>query len=207
MPEYLTIGELARQQGLSRSTLLYYDRLGLLRPVNRSEGNYRLYSPAEAARLEQICLYRRMGVPLKEVVVLLEQVDSESPRAAQILAGRLRSLEEEVTRLQEQQRQIIRLLASMNCAPSVRHRGQTARKAQPHAGSSGLPSIPVLEEADMVNKERWVAIMKAAGLTDDDMRNWHRQFEKMEPEAHQEFLQSLDIGSEEIESIREWSRT
>jgi hypothetical protein len=58
----------------------------------------------------------------------------------------------------------------------------------------------------MISKERWVDIMRAAGLNDQDMQNWHRQFEKMEPEAHQEFLESLGIKAEEIAKIREWSR-
>jgi MerR family transcriptional regulator, thiopeptide resistance regulator len=58
----------------------------------------------------------------------------------------------------------------------------------------------------MINKERWVEIMRAAGLNEKDMRNWHIQFEKMEPEAHQEFLESLGINATEIQQIREWSR-
>jgi MerR family transcriptional regulator, thiopeptide resistance regulator len=62
-------------------------------------------------------------------------------------------------------------------------------------------------ELEMVNKERWVEIMRAAGLTEEDMHNWHIQFEKMEPEAHQEFLESLGIQPSEIDLIREWSRS
>lgn len=58
----------------------------------------------------------------------------------------------------------------------------------------------------MLNKDRWVDIMRAAGLSDEDMHNWHAQFEKMEPEAHQEFLVSLGIEAAEIQKIREWSR-
>jgi hypothetical protein len=58
----------------------------------------------------------------------------------------------------------------------------------------------------MVNKQRWVEIMRAAGFNEQDMHNWHSQFEKMEPEAHQEFLKSLGIPSEEIKNIREYSR-
>ena len=58
----------------------------------------------------------------------------------------------------------------------------------------------------MINKERWVEIMQAAGLNEQDRRNWHAQFEKMEPEAHQEFLESLGIQPDEINKIREWSR-
>ena len=50
----------------------------------------------------------------------------------------------------------------------------------------------------MINKERWVEIMRAAGLTQEDMHNWHIQFEKMEPESHQEFLESLGIEAAEI---------
>jgi len=33
----------------------------------------------------------------------------------------------------------------------------------------------------MINKERWVEIMRAAGFKEKDMHNWHIQFEKMEP--------------------------
>jgi len=58
----------------------------------------------------------------------------------------------------------------------------------------------------MIGKDRWVEIMRAAGLSDQEMENWHRQFENMEPEAHREFLQSLGIKPAEIEKIREWSR-
>ncbi len=58
----------------------------------------------------------------------------------------------------------------------------------------------------MISKDRWVEIMRAAGLKEQDMHNWHVQFEKMEPEAHQEFLESLGIQEAEIKKIREWSR-
>ena len=58
----------------------------------------------------------------------------------------------------------------------------------------------------MIRKERWVEIMRAAGFSETDMHNWHIQFEKMEPEAHQEFLESLGIEAAEISRIREWSR-
>jgi hypothetical protein len=58
----------------------------------------------------------------------------------------------------------------------------------------------------MIHKMRWVEIMQAAGFSEEDMHNWHFQFEKMEPEAHQEFLESLGIKPAEIVKIREYSR-
>ena len=55
------ISQLAEQFGLSRSTLLYYDRIGLLSPSARSEAGYRQYSAADRGRLESICSLRRAG--------------------------------------------------------------------------------------------------------------------------------------------------
>lgn len=171
----MTISALAKESGLSRTALLYYDRLGLLKPSRRSRSGYRLYSPADVERLGQICLFRQMGIPLKDVRKLLK-TDGGSPPAA-ILRRRLAVLDREIARLRRQQREILQLL----------------KQKQLQQG------------ADMISKERWVEIMKAAGLTEEDMHNWHVQFEKMEPEAHQEFLESLGISPEEIRSIREWS--
>jgi DNA-binding transcriptional MerR regulator len=201
MPDLLTIGQVARRSGLSRSTLLYYDRLGLLEPADRSKGNYRLYSRSQAERLQKIRLYRRMGMPLKKIRLLLDQVVPDSPRAARVLQDHLQTLEREIERLQEQQRQIVRLLESMhrrNALPGI------ARKVRARSRRRVIQSIN--KEAEVVNKDQFVKILKAAGLSEEDMENIHRQFEKMEPEAHQEFLHSLGLGAEEIEKIREKSR-
>ena len=172
----LTIGALAKMFGLSRSTLLYYDRLGLLRPSKRSGGNYRLYTPAESKRLEQICLHRQMGIPLREIDRLL--LSPGSNVSVTILRNRLQALDREIAEMRSQQRSIVAILKQKSI-----HR-----------------------EASMIKKDRWMQIMKAAGLSEHDMHNWHAQFEQMEPEAHQEFLESLGIEPSEIKKIREHSR-
>jgi len=53
-----TVGRLGELCGISRSTLLYYDSLGLLSPSGRSPSGYRLYSEADRARLERILAFR-----------------------------------------------------------------------------------------------------------------------------------------------------
>jgi hypothetical protein len=58
----------------------------------------------------------------------------------------------------------------------------------------------------MVTKEKWVAVMRGAGFTEDDMRRWHAEFEKSAPQEHQEFLEFLHIPAQEVQQIREWSR-
>ena len=58
---------MAKRFGLSRSTLLYYDSIGLLSPSERSDSNYRLYSGADVERMELIDVYRRAGLPLVDI--------------------------------------------------------------------------------------------------------------------------------------------
>jgi DNA-binding transcriptional MerR regulator len=204
MAEKLTIGRLARNAGLSRATLLYYDRLGLLQPRGRSGGNYRVYGPADAQRLEQILLYRSMGIPLKEMAPLLDQTLRAGSTEA-ILRRRLSTLEAQIESLHGQQQQILRLLERFPSAGKTQTRGKGR-----HGDNVRLPgkgkSKASAKENDVVNKKRWVEIMTAAGFGEQEMRNWHRQFEKMEPDAHQEFLESLQIEAAEIGRIREWSR-
>lgn len=172
----ITISVLAKKSGLSRSALLYYDRLGLLKPSERSRSGYRLYSSTDADRLEQICLFRKLGIPLGDMKKHLEAPGGNAP--ADILQRRLRILDGEIANLRKQQHYILELLKQK----------------------------PLQQGDEMITKERWVEIMQAAGFNQQDMKNWHIQFEKMEPQAHQEFLVSLGIPAEEINKIREWSR-
>jgi MerR family transcriptional regulator, thiopeptide resistance regulator len=39
------------------------------------------------------------------------------------------------------------------------------------------------------------------------MLKWHREFEKLSPLLHQEFLEGLGITGDETALIRQWSRT
>ena len=58
----------------------------------------------------------------------------------------------------------------------------------------------------MITKDKWVAIMRAAGFSQDDMHRWHSEFEKEAPAEHQEFLEFLHIPADEITTIRRLSR-
>lgn len=194
-----TIGQLGRQYNLSRSTLLYYDRLGLLRPRNRSTSNYRIYSPADAERLRQICLFRRLGIPLKEIARVLDGAQSTG-QTASLLRRRLETLATEIAAREEQQRQIVRLLSQFSARKVPRKRAAAAPKDVRVNGVSSTSSQH--KESNVVNKQRWVEIMRAAGFNDDAMRAWHQHFEQMEPAAHQEFLESLGISAAEIARIR-----
>ena len=103
----LTVTLLARACGLSRSTVLYYESLGLLKPVRRSAGNYRLYGERDLERLRQVCLYRNAGLKLSDIRSILDRPHGD---AALVLQRRLIELGGEIERLREHQRAIARLL-------------------------------------------------------------------------------------------------
>lgn len=53
-----------------------------------------------------------------------------------------------------------------------------------------------------LTKDEFVAILKEAGLTEEQMLAFHQTFEKRAPDAHQEFLEYLQIDGKEIVHIR-----
>jgi DNA-binding transcriptional MerR regulator len=98
--------------------------------------------------------------------------------ASAVLGRRLVEIDAEIARLRGHQRAIARLL--------------------PGAGALG--------RHDMITKDKWVSIMKKAGLSEDDMHRWHAEFERSAPAEHQQFLEFLHIPADEVRSIRSWSR-
>jgi MerR family transcriptional regulator, thiopeptide resistance regulator len=61
------VGELAAATGLTVRTLHYFEEIGLLVPSGRTAAGHRLYDEHDLARLYQICLLRRVGLPLADI--------------------------------------------------------------------------------------------------------------------------------------------
>jgi DNA-binding transcriptional MerR regulator len=172
----LTVTRLARACQIARSTVLYYESIGLLHRPRRTAGNYRVYSDADLDRLRRICAYRNSGLTLADIRSVVDA--PQTAGAAAVLRRRLLELDAAIQQLRDHQQAIARLLQS-NVLP---------------------------RRTPMVTKEKWVAVMRSAGFTEDDMRRWHAEFEKSAASEHQEFLEFLHIPPAEIERIRTWSR-
>ncbi len=104
-------------------------------------------------------------------------LDRPAGDAPRVLKRRLLELDGEIKALRAHQSAILKLLRSRS-----------------------------FRRAKMISKEKWVAIMKECGLSDEQMHRWHSEFERAAPEEHQEFLEFLHIPSAEIKGIRERSR-
>ncbi len=103
----LTVTNLARSCGLSRSSVLYYESMGLLKAARRSAGNYRVYGENDLQRLRQICIYRDAGLKLGDIRSIL---DRPASHAAGVPERRLLQLNGEIEKLRDHQRAIARLL-------------------------------------------------------------------------------------------------
>ncbi|HWA96284.1 MAG TPA: MerR family transcriptional regulator [Terracidiphilus sp.] len=174
----ITVTQLARRCGLSRTALLYYESIGLMPPPQRSGGNYRSYSEADVLRLQQIRAYRDAGLKVDDIRQLLNvRSDRPATGAAAVLRRRLLELDAEIADRRRHQQAILKLLE---------HKALGRRK--------------------MISKEKWVSIMKGCGFTAEQMNRWHAEFERAAPEEHQEFLEFLHIPTAEIKTIRAQSR-
>ena len=88
-PKTYTISAVADQYGIHPQTLRLYEREGLLKP-SRSEGNTRLYTDPDLARLELILsLTRDLGVNLAGVEIIMnmrEKMDAMQHEFERFLA-------------------------------------------------------------------------------------------------------------------------
>jgi len=171
-----SIGQLGEAFGLSRSTLIYYDKLSLLKPSSRSSANYRLYTERDYQRLAKVMTYRSTGMSLQAIAKLLKKSGKTS--RIEVLETQIEQINGDIQKLRKQQAVTIELLQSSGI---------------------NLPSRSM-------NKDKWVQLLASTGMSDDDMWQWHVEFERRMPEAHQDFLESLSIPEEEIFEIRKRSK-
>jgi DNA-binding transcriptional MerR regulator len=66
-----TVQKISHMAGISTRTLRYYDEIGILKPARINSSGYRIYGQAEVDRLQQIMLYREMGVNLDVIQDIL----------------------------------------------------------------------------------------------------------------------------------------
>ena len=82
----LTISELAKTVGVPTTTLRYYERVGLLKPEDRSQGNYRLFGGESVRRLKFIRAAQAIGFTLDDVKTLLGIHDAGTPSCSDVQA-------------------------------------------------------------------------------------------------------------------------
>ncbi len=72
MPKLYMISDLASVTGMSRHTLNFYLKLGLIEESGRTESNYRFFDQTVVDRLHHIIRLREDRHSLKQIKALLE---------------------------------------------------------------------------------------------------------------------------------------
>lgn len=74
----LTVDGVIKASGLSRETLRYYEKMGLLKPQRQASNGYRLYAADDLQRLEFIFKTKKAGFTIREIRELLDLKNSVS---------------------------------------------------------------------------------------------------------------------------------
>jgi len=129
--------EFAKLAGVTVRALHHYDRLGLLKPKQRTRSGYRLYTNRDFGRLEQIVVLKFLGIPLKQIRGLLE-ADSKMPAVLQ--------RQQEV--LSEKRRQLDKAIRAIgNAQYAIQSRGEPDWKLFQF----------IVREIEMENSQEWKA--------------------------------------------------
>lgn len=72
LTQELTIQQVAEKTGLSVHTLRYYERIGLIHPINRKNNSHRRYSSDDIGWIEFLIKLRATGMPIQQMQAYAE---------------------------------------------------------------------------------------------------------------------------------------
>lgn len=115
MSDGLTIGDLATRCGVSRDTIRFYEREGLLPRPRRTPARYRVYSDEDAGRLLFIRQAQALGLTLDGIRELVQHERLRTPgqcrRVAGLLRERIATIDRRLAELKTFRRQLAQSLA------------------------------------------------------------------------------------------------
>lgn len=125
---FLRVGELAKAVGKTVRAVHLYEELGLVRPVTRTEGGFRLYDPAAKSRIAWIIKLQAIGFKLSEIQEFVKSFEhapsgrEATDRAREVFADKLSAIRAQITQLQVIENDLTEALeyleACQDCSPS-----------------------------------------------------------------------------------------
>ncbi len=116
----MRVGTLAKRTGKTVRALHHYERLGLLTPVDRTDGGYRLYDDDSEVRVRWITKLQDMGFTLSQVQDVV-RYHAESPSAPDAMRhiqdlyrDKLEETREQLEKLQALEKELVASLAYLD---------------------------------------------------------------------------------------------
>src|SRR5512141_2608475 len=103
MSTALTIQRAADETGLSADTLRYYERIGILPGIARSESGHRRFSEGDLGWIRLVQCLRATGMSIEDLhryAELMQQGDSTAPERLRLLEDHRRRIKDEMRELE-----------------------------------------------------------------------------------------------------------
>jgi DNA-binding transcriptional MerR regulator len=104
MDDELTIQQVAELTQLSSHTLRYYERIGLLAPVDRAPNGHRRYSRQDIAWIEFLTRLRATGMPIRQMqqfATLRREGDETIARRRMLLETHQQTVQQQIDELSQ----------------------------------------------------------------------------------------------------------
>nr|MBL4757197.1 MerR family DNA-binding transcriptional regulator [Hyphomicrobiales bacterium] len=110
MQKFFTIGQVAREFEVTHRALRFYEDKGLIQP--QRNGQNRLYSRRDLARLKLVLMGKRVGFSLSDIRDMMDLYDLRDGRATQLRVS-LDKFESQIKILEVQQRDVDEALTDL----------------------------------------------------------------------------------------------
>ena len=100
----LSVNDVITATGLSRETLRYYEKMGLLDPQRQAANGYRVYRPDDLERLEFILRTKKAGFTIRKIRELLDlkkSVNATCRLGRDIAREQIRRVDEQIAALKD----------------------------------------------------------------------------------------------------------
>ena len=137
----MKIGALSQATGVPVDTIRHYEREGLLPETARTEGNYRIYTPAHVQRLSFIRHCRGLDMTLQEIRALLrfkDAPDADCGEVNALLDEHIGHVAHRIRELRALEQQLRELRATCRTAQDTAHCG-ILNQLDTLAGQDGPP--------------------------------------------------------------------
>ena len=118
---FMRIGDLARKAGTTMRTIRYYEQLGLIAPVARTRGGFRLYEEDELRKLRLIKNLQLVETPLAQVRAFFDQrkrgrIASEiATGLSTLLEHQLREVEQRIAQFRAMETSLRETIEILRC--------------------------------------------------------------------------------------------
>lgn len=117
----IRVGELAKRSGKTVRALHLYEEMGLLKPVHRSKGGFRLFAPSAVARVEWISKLQDAGFSLHQLQEFLRGIGAEGDiaslamqRVRAVFDEKLKETRDQLQRLADLEKELVASIAYLD---------------------------------------------------------------------------------------------